>query len=401
MTARIRSIARKEFLHVRRDPRSLFLAIGQPLVLLLIFGFAITFDIRHVGVGIVDLDRTALGRDLAARIRATDAFDVRLETNDYARAGAFLDQGRVRLLVVIPRGFARGASGERALAPLQLLVDGSNNNTGLIAMGNMSRLIQDFTSEILLKRLGREKAALSRDMDARESAAETNPPSKPGTPAAAVPSIDARIRIWYNPELRSTNYIIPGLIAVIMMVMSAMLTSLTVAREWENGTMEQLLAGPFKARELAAGKLIPYFAIGMAQLTLILVLGVSVFGVPIRGNLAALFAIAAAFLLCGLNLGQLFSIITRSQQLAFVFSILLTMLPSFILSGFIFPISSMPKVIQAVTYLFPARYFLPPLRGIFLKGYGFAEIWPELVALAGFALLLFGACVRKLKGRLD
>lgn len=376
MAGRVRSFAAKEILHLRRDPRSLFLAIGQPLVLLLIFGFAITLDVRHIDVAVVDLDRTDLSRELIARVESTDAFRVRSLSGDYAAVDALLNEGRVKLVLVVPAGYARDAGGDGPLSPLQLLVDGSNNNTGLIALGNMSRLIQEFGTGLLARKIG--AAAASR-----------------------IPSIDPRIRVWYNPELSSNNYIIPGLIAVIMMVMSAMLTSLNVAREWEHGTMEQLLAGPFRPLEFVAGKLIPYFGIGLAQLVLILLVGVLVFGVPLRGSLAALFALSSAFLFCGLNIGQFFSIATRSQQLAFVFAILLTMLPAFILSGFIFPIASMPKAIQAVSYLFPARYFLPPLRGIFLKGYGFAEIWRELLALAAFGLFLFAAGVRKMKGRLD
>ena len=300
MMRRIRTIARKEILHIRRDPRSLFLAIGQPAMLVILFGFAITFDIRHVDTAVIDLDRTTVSRDLIARVEAADAFNVRVHTDDYGRAEEILDEGLAKIVVVIPRNFARDLGAGRA-APLQILVDGCDSNTGLIAMGNMSRLIQGFASKILIERIGRT--------------------------GASVPTVDTRVRVWFNPELTSTNFIIPGLIAVIMAIMAAMLTSLTVAREWENGTMEQLMAGPGRPVEIVAGKLLPYFALGIVQVTLIVLTGRFVFGVPFTGSFPGLIVASSAFLIYGLSLGLFLSIATRSQQLAFILSIILTLLP--------------------------------------------------------------------------
>jgi ABC-2 type transport system permease protein len=260
-------------------------------------------------------------------------------------------------------------------------VDGSNNNTALVAMGYISRVIQTHASAALL--------------------ASLNAAALPHAGLAGVPSVDARIRIWYNPELRSANYIIPGLIAVVMMVMTTMLTSLTVAREWENGTMEQLIVGPVQPLEIILGKTVPYFILGAAQIILIVIAGKLLFRVPIRGDIACLAVVSAAFLACALGIGLFVSISAKSQQLAYMLSILLTLLPSYLLSGFIFPIASMPKAIQAVTYLVPARYFLATLRGIFLKGYGFGLLWPEILSLIGFALFIFAVCVRRLRPRLD
>jgi ABC-2 type transport system permease protein len=372
MKSRIFPIMRKEALHIRRDPRSLYMAIGLPIVLLILFGYAITFDIRHVAVTVADLDGSLASRDLVARIRASEYFDLRGLARDDRDASRWLEEGRVKIALVIPRDFGRDL-GRRSLPAIQILVDGSNNNTALVALGYISGLVQAYAQDAL------------REM----------------TSGREVPSVDPRIRIWYNPELRSTNFIVPGLIAVVMMVMTTMLTSLTIAREWENGTMEQLITGPVRSPEIALGKIAPYFLLGVAQIVLVVVAGTLLFKVPLRGNLLCLAVVSAVFLFCAQGIGLFISISARSQQLAFMLSIILTMLPSFILSGFIFPISSMPKAIQAVTYLVPARYFLATLRGIFLKGYGFALIWPEILALAAFGFLMFVFCVRRLKLRLD
>ena len=378
MMRRIRTIARKEILHIRRDPRSLFLAVGQPAVLVIIFGLAITFDIRHVKTAVIDLDRTAVSRDLVARIEAADAFSVRIRTDDFGRAEDILDRGLAKVVVVIPPDFARDLGAGRT-PPLQILVDGCDSNTGLIAMGNMSRLIQGFASQILIERIGRA-----------------------GGPArTAVPTVDARVRVWFNPELASTNFIIPGLIAVIMAIMAAMLTSLTVAREWENGTMEQLMAGPGRPVEIVAGKLLPYFALGIVQVTLIVLTGRFVFGVPFTGSFAGLIAASSAFLIYGLSLGLFLSIATRSQQLAFILAIILTLLPSFILSGFIFPIANMPEVVQYFTYLNPLRYFLVIIRGIFLKGNGFEILWPQMLSLAILGSVVFIFSSLRFRKRLE
>jgi ABC-2 type transport system permease protein len=378
MMRRIRTIARKEILHIRRDPRSLFLAVGQPAVLVIIFGLAITFDIRHVKTAVIDLDRTAVSRDLVGRIEAADAFSVRIRTDDFGRAEDILDRGLAKVVVVIPPDFARDLGAGRT-APLQILVDGCDSNTGLIAMGNMSRLIQGFASRILIERIGRA-----------------------GGPArTAVPTVDARVRVWFNPELASTNFIIPGLIAVIMSIMAAMLTSLTVAREWENGTMEQLMAGPGRPVEIVAGKLLPYFALGIVQVTLIVLTGRFVFGVPFTGSFAGLIAASSAFLIYGLSLGLFLSIATRSQQLAFILAIILTLLPSFILSGFIFPIANMPLFLRLVSYATPARFYLAALRGIFLKGFGFPLLWATIAGTAAFGAFFLILCVRKMRMRLD
>jgi ABC-2 type transport system permease protein len=379
MIRRIVPLARKEAFHIRRDPRSLFLAIGLPIILIVLFGYAITLDIKHVAIGVVDQDRTTLSRDFTSRLRASAYFDLRAVLDTPAGVEKYLDEGRVKAFVVFPAGFARNVAGGRDTA-IQILLDGSNNNTALIAMGYISRLVQKLGTDMLVERFARAGSAGG---------------------GAGFPSVAPKMRFWYNPDLNSTDFIVPGLVAVVMMVLSGMLTSLTIAREWENGTMEQLIAGPVRAHEIVIGKLIPAFGLGLAQLALIVVTGTVIFGVPLRGSLFTLLTASSVFLLCGLATGLLLSIITKSQQLAYMLSFLTTLLPAFLLSGFMTPISSMPRLIQYVTYLFPARYFMGVVRGIFLKGYGFGQIWPPLFFMTVYSALALTACLRRLRLRLD
>jgi len=287
-------------------------------------------------------------------------------------------KGKVKIILIIPHHFSRDLSQGKD-APLQLLIDGSDNNTAQIALGYISRIVQIFSLNIILEKLNKQGAILNVD----------------------IPPIDVRPRIWYNPDLRSTNFIVPGLIAVVMMILAAMSTSLTIAREWEIGTMEQLIATPAKPHEIIVGKLMPYFFLGIIQISLVVLVGTLLFNVPLKGNIFFLFCVSGVFLICGLGIGLFISTITRSQQLAFMLSMLLTFLPSFLLSGFIFPISSMPQIIQFFTYLVPAKYFLIVLRGIFLKGTGLGTLWPEVVSLFIFASLILLACAKRLRLSLE
>jgi drug efflux transport system permease protein len=378
MTNRIIPIMKKEAVHIWRDPRSLYLALGLPIVLLILFGIAITLDVRHVEVGVIDQDGTSLSRNLIARLSSSDYFNLKFVSPAYDRAERLLDKGLVRVIIVIPEDFSKDLAKGKDTS-LQLLVDGSNSNRALVSLGYVSQVIQTFAADVLTEKMRRQGSLY----------------------AAGYPIIDPRIRVWYNPELRSTNFIVPGLIAVVMMVMATMLTSLTIAREWENGTMEQLISGPARAHEIVIGKVLPYFLLGLAQVSLVVVVGTLIFKVPLKGNLLALFVISAIFLFCGLGIGLLLSIVTKSQQLAYMFSILTTLLPSFLLSGFIFPIKSMPRVIRWISALVPARYFLTTLRGIFLKGYSFGSIWVEILSLSAFSLVIFLICLKRMKLSLD
>jgi ABC-2 type transport system permease protein len=354
------------------------MALGLPMVLLILFGYAITMDVRHVEVGIIDQDGTALSRNFISRVRASDYFSLRYLSSNDTETERLLNEGFVKVFIVIPPDFSRDLAKGKDKA-LQLLVDGSNNNRALVSLGYVSRIIQIFATDVLTEKMSRQG----------------------GLHGGGFPMIDPRIRVWYNPELRSANFIVPGLIAVVMTVMTTLLTSLTVAREWENGTMEQLIAGPARSHEIVIGKMLPYFLLGLAQVALVVLAGTLIFKVPLKGNLFVLFVVSAIFLFCGLGIGLLLSIVTKSQQLAYMFSILTTLLPSYLLSGFIFPIKSMPKVIQWISALVPARYFLTTLRGIFLKGYGFGSIWLEISALSVLSLIIFLACIKRMKLSLE
>ncbi|MCK4431921.1 MAG: ABC transporter permease [Candidatus Aminicenantes bacterium] len=378
MRNRILPLTRKETLHILRDPRSLYLAIVLPVVLLILFGYAITFDVRHIPVGIIDQDSSFLSRDFISRVKGSEYLDLVYLSNSSSGLESLLDKGKVKAILIIPHRFSRDLSKGKD-APLQLLIDGSDNNTAQIALGYISGIVQIFSSNIILEKLNKQGAILQ----------------------AGILPIDVRPRIWYNPDLSSTNFIVPGLIAVVMMILAAMSTSLTIAREWEIGTMEQLIATPAKPHEIIIGKLIPYFFLGIIQISLVVLVGTLLFNVPLKGNIFFLFCVSGVFLICGLGIGVLISTITRSQQLAFMFSVLFTFLPSFLLSGFIFPISSMPRIIQFFTYLVPAKYFLIVLRGIFLKGTGLTILWPEVVSLFAFASLILLACAKRLRLSLE
>jgi ABC-2 type transport system permease protein len=378
MKNRIIPLARKEILHILRDPRSLYGSLIMPIVLLILFGYAITFDIKHIAIAIIDQDSSSLSRDFISRVEGSEYFDLLYLSSASTGFEKLLDEGKVKIIMVIPKNFSRDLSKGQDCA-LQLLIDGSNNNTALVALGYTSLLVQAFSSNIILEKLN----------------------SKGTVFQAGVPPIDIRPSVWYNPDLRSVNFIVPGIIAVVMMVLASISSSLTIAREWETGTMEQLISTPARPFEITIGKLLPYFFLGFIQILLVILVGTLLFKVPLRGNIFFLFCGSAVFLICGSGIGLLISTITRSQQLAYMLSILFTLLPSFILSGFIFPISSMPRIIQFFTYLIPARYFLIILRGIFLKGNGIVTLWPETLALLFFASVIVLACARRLRLSLE
>jgi ABC-2 type transport system permease protein len=281
-------------------------------------------------------------------------------------------------MLIIPDHFSHDIS-EGKNTPLQILVDGSDNNTALIALGYISKLINNFSFNLFKKFLNKKGNILFKEL----------------------PLINIQERFWYNPGLKSPFFIVPGLIAVVMMIFTVLLTSLTIAREWETGTMEQLIITPTKPIEIIIGKLIPYFFLGMFQISVIILIGFLLFKVPLKGNIIFLFIISGIFLITGLGIGLFISTVTKSQQLAFMFSVIFTLLPAFLLSGFIFPISSMPKIIQFITYLIPARYFLTILRGIFLKGIGFSFLWREVLALILFGVIIIFACAKRLRLSLE
>jgi len=373
-TRRLWAIARKEFLHVIRDPRSLAMAIAMPLLLMLLYGYALSLDVDNVPTVVWDQSESPASREFISAFNGSRYFSIRAYVRDYREVEEAIDSGRALVAVIIPRNFAGRLESGREAA-VQLIVDGSDSNTAALAMGYADVVTLTYAQGVAVRVV--ERAGM-------------RPPR---------PALDFRPRVWFNEDMKSRNYIIPGLIAVIMMVIAALLTSLTVAREWERGTMEQLISTPVKGPELIMGKLLPYFAIGIFDVLLVVLLGQFLFRVPLRGNVVLLFGMAAIFLAGTLSLGILVSVVTKSQLLASQFSMVLTFVPSFLLSGFVFAISNMPKPIQWVTYAVPARYFITVLKSIYLKGVGLEILAGQAVLLTvyGTAMVLLANLVFKKK----
>lgn len=357
---RVWAISRKEFIHILRDPRSLGMAIAIPMLLLLLFGYALSLDVDNVPTVVWDQSRSKESRTFISLLQGSRYFSVQEYVTGYPEIEAALDSGTALIALVLPERFAGRIESGRS-APVQAIVDGSDPNTATIAMGYLDAIAFGYSREVTLREIQRS------------------------TGQTVQPPVDLRARAWFNADLESRNYIIPGLIAVIMMVIAALLTSLTVAREWEQGTMEQLIATPVKGPELILGKLLPYFAIGLLDVALAVLMGEFLFDVPLRGSVALLFGMAAIFLAGALSLGMLISIVTKGQLLASQLAMVLTFLPSFLLSGFMYAIANMPPGVQLISYLVPARYFVTLLKGIYLKDVGL-----EILALEAGLLVLFG-----------
>lgn len=370
------AVARKEFLHIFRDPRSLGLAIVIPMMLLLLFGYALTLDVDNVPLVVWDQSRTPESRDLVQRFDGSRYFTVVAPAGSYRDVERAIDAQDALIALVIPPGFGDDVRAGRR-ARVQVIVDGINANTANLALGYAEAAVMTHNLELNLRQLRRSG----------------QPPPRP--------PLELRPRVWYNADMESRNFIVPGLIAVIMSVLSALLTSLTVAREWEAGTMEQLISTPVRPLELVLGKFFPYFVVGLVDVGLSMLMGQFLFQVPLRGSAALVLAMASIFLVFALMLGLLVSILTRNQVLANQLSMTLTYLPAVLLSGFAFAIRNMPLPIQAVTYLFPARYFVYMLKGIYMKGLGVEFMLLELALLVGSSVLVTALAVALFRKKLE
>jgi ABC-2 type transport system permease protein len=365
---RIKAIANKELIQIRRDPFSLAMAFLMPVILLFIYGYAITFDIDRISTVVYDMDKTSLSRELVREFSASGYFRIVSSVDRYSDIDPLLDEGKARVALVIPSDFSKDIKTGRA-APIEVILDGTDSNTATIAQGYILAISERYGQRI--------------------------------RGATLKPLIDSRSRVWYNTELRSRNFIIPGLIAVIMAVIIAILTSLTIAKEWDRGTMEQLISTPVRVPELITGKLIPYFLIGLIDTILSIVMSTLLFDVPLRGSIILLLFLSSIFLFGGLSFGILVSTVGKNQISASQIAMLSSFLPAFLLSGFIFSISNMPKPLQVITYVVPARYFVTILKGIFLKGSGLHLLVFETILLSLYGVMVFALANRKLHKRID
>ncbi len=369
---RTRAMARKEFLHIIRDPRSLIAALAQPLLMLLLFGYALSLDVDRIPTIIYDLDQTPLSDSLIKDFRGSRYFQIIDEVHAYKPIEQSMENRRALLGVVIPNEYSRDlASGK--VAQVQLLFDGSDSNTAAIALGYAEGVIQVYAQR------QREEAQMARAGN------------------VMLPPVEPRIRVWYNTDLVSRDYIVPGLIAVILMIIAGMLTSLTIAREWENGTMEQLLSTPVRPVEIAVGKLSAYFALGIVDMLMALFVALEIFHVPMKGSPVLLFVSSCIFLFGALAWGIMISAMNRNQLSAYQLSTLTSFLPAFLLSGFIYSISNMPLVIQFIALFVPARYFIDIVKGIFLKGIGLEILWFDFLLLTAYGAVVFYFAVKKLR----
>lgn len=373
---RLLAVAKKEYLHIIRDWRSLFLTLVTPLFLLLLFAYALTLDVDHVPLIVWDQSKTYESRELISKFTGSRYFSLLEETDNYNRIEKAIDKGDALIAMVIPTDFARRLDASKE-TKVQLIVDGSDSNTATIALGYSDAIITAYSQKLFVEAIERM-----------------------GQQAPNLP-IDLRTRIWFNPDIESRNNIIPGLIGVIMMVITSLMTALTIAREWERGSMEQLISTPVKVPELIFGKMLPYFCIGIIDVIMIVLIGEFLFDVPFRGNLLLLFSMAIVFLIGALSLGMLISIVTKTQLLASQLAMVVTFLPSFLLSGFLSAIHNMPQAIQFITYFVPARYFITFLRAIYLKGVGLSILYVEGIFLIFFAFLTAFLANKKFKKKLE
>ncbi len=361
-TSRLLAVARKEIVQLRRDRRSLAMAFLVPAAMIVFFGYVISFDVNDIRMAVLDQDHTPRSRALVEAFEAAGRFHVTTRLASYREIDPLMVRAGARMVLVIPPGFQRALAAAGPV-PVQAIVDGADANTAAIALNYADVIVASFSASQATGAARRSALILVGD------------------------------RVWYNETLASSNMIVPGLMAMIMMIIAAMLTALTVAREWERGTMEQLAATPVHRIEVIIGKLLPYLGIGLFDVTAAVLIGMYVFDVPFRGSPLLLFAMAILFLLGSLGLGIWISAAVKSQLLATQTAMLVTFLPSLILSGLLFDIASMPIALRAISTVVPARYFIVVLRGIFLKGVGLDVLWTQGLAMVLFAALGLGLAV--------
>ncbi|MBE0446806.1 MAG: ABC transporter permease [Actinobacteria bacterium] len=371
---RVLMLARKEIIQLLRDRRLLPLLFIAPLIQLILFGYVVQTEVKHIGVVLVDSDRTAESRIIAEKFTNAGYFEIVRRVNSESEVPELIRADKATLGVILPKGYQSDIKSGR-VAEVMLVLDGSDANAGVQAQQYAMGIIAARSQELM----GRRMEAMSAI-------------------APKVSSVEPRVRVWYNPDLKSVNYMVPGLIGMIITLITMIITSVAIVKERERGTLEQLIVTPIKRWELLMGKVLPFVAIAFIEIGLIVGIGVWWFGVPFRGNIFLLLALCIAFLFTTVGQGLFVSTISRTQHQAQM-TAWFFMMPSMMLSGFIFPIENMPKVIQVLTYVIPLRYFLVIVRGIFLKGVGMAALWDQVLILSLLGILIFGVSVLRFQKR--
>ena len=377
MLTRLKQMLIKEFIEVFRDKRTRFVLFGPPIVQMVIFGYAATFEIHHVPTVVLDLDHSQESRDLISRFSSSPYFDVQRQLTDSRQVGDLIDQGKATIGLEINAGFAQNLR-KGQTAPLQVIVDATNSNTALIASGYITQIALGFAQDYQKDRIYRISPQMMEE----------------------IPSVQLEQRPWYNPDLRSRWFFVPGVIGSLTLVLVVTLTAFAVVREREIGTLEQIMVTPIRPAEFILGKTLPFFLIGLFDVSLIAMVGTLWFQVPFRGQILVLVAGAILFLLCMLGVGLLISTVSSTQQQAMVTAFFFIM-PAITFSGFGFPISTMPQWLQYLTYLSPLRYFLVVLRGTYLKGVGMEILWPQMFAMGAWGTALLTIAVLRFHKALD
>ena len=380
---RIVIIFRKELVQALRDPRMRFLLFLPPMIQLIVFGFAVNLDVDHARIAWMDLDRPPASRELRERFEGSGRFDVVAAPRNEQEVQNVLDRGQaeavVRILPEFERNLRRGEN-----AQVQVLIDGTNSNTASLVSSYAASVVAEFSNSMS-----------AQQQNSRMLMRGATSPANPG-----LPTVVAQSRVWFNPDLYSRNYFVPGVVANIIMLVTLMLTAMAIVREKEIGTMEQLMVTPVTPLELMLGKMLPFALVGLIQVALVTTAALVIFHIPFRGSVLLLFCCASLFLMTSLGAGLFLSTVSQTQQQAMMGNFFFST-PAFMLSGFAFPIRNMPVVVQWLTYLNPLRYFIEILRGIFLKGVGVATLWPQMSALAVFGVVVLGLSTVRFHKSLD
>lgn len=368
-------IIRKEFIQLRRDRRMFFIIFFSPVLQLILLGYAANLDIRNIPVVFCDLDATRTSRDFIAQFPASGYFSLQATVDRIKDVDAYIDRGKAPLAIILPKGMGRKLAGRESVR-VQIIVDGAESQSAIVGLNYATMIGLKYSRQILLQRL------------------------RSASPGLSVPKVEPEVRVWYNPELRSRNFMIPGVLAMVLMIITMMLTSLGIVKEKELGTMEQLIVSPVRPHELILGKLLPFFLIGLVEIMVVVAVAVFGFGVPVKGSIWLLFGLSPTFMLTTLGLGLFISTISRNQQQAMLTAAFF-IIPQIILSGFVFPIENMPRLIQGLTYVVPLRYFLVIIRGLFLKAVGLNALWDETAALLVFGLAILGLSILRFRKKLE